>query len=74
MRHRIGVSQLVWGSDFAHIVTDWPHSCDLIERTFVGVSAQERERMLVSNVIDYFHLASPTSGRSSGEVAGARRL
>jgi predicted TIM-barrel fold metal-dependent hydrolase len=58
MRHRIGVSQLVWGSDFAHAVTDWPHSRDLIERTFVGVSDEERHRMLAGNVVDYFHLQS----------------
>jgi predicted TIM-barrel fold metal-dependent hydrolase len=56
MRDRIGVAQLIWGSDFAHIVTDWPHSRDLIDRTFIGVSPQERERMLVRNVVDYFHL------------------
>jgi len=55
-RREIGVDILIWGSDFAHATGDWPHSQQLIEQTFAGVSSEERRKMLADNVIKFFHL------------------
>lgn len=59
MRHEIGVDKIVWGSDFPHQPTDWPHSYETIQRNLVGVPEDERHQMLVGNVSRFFHL-NPT--------------
>lgn len=56
LRHEIGVTQLLWGSDFAHAQGDWPYSRHVIEETFVGVPEDEAHRMLAGNAVEFFHL------------------
>jgi uncharacterized protein len=58
MRHHLGVNNLIWGSDFPHQESEWPHSRQLLDRTFTGVPANERERMTAGNVIDFFRLGA----------------
>jgi len=53
-RHESGVRNLMWGSDFAHISGDWPHSRKVIEETFVGVPEDEHYAMLAGNAIEFF--------------------
>ena len=55
-RNEIGVDILLWGSDFAHATGNWPHSADVINSTFAGVSSEERYKMLAGNAIKFFHL------------------
>jgi predicted TIM-barrel fold metal-dependent hydrolase len=57
LRHHIGVGNLMWGSDFPHQESEWPHSRSVIERNFAGVPDEERELMTAGNVIDFFRLA-----------------
>ena len=52
----VGVNKAIWGHDFPHKPTDWPHSLDQIERIFAGVSEEDRYQMLVGNAVRYFHL------------------
>ncbi len=40
-RHRIGVTQLMWASDYPHSDSTWPHSRKVIERDFAGVPDDE---------------------------------
>ena len=54
--HEIGVDTLLWGSDFAHATGNWPHSMDIVNGTFVGVTEEERYKMLAGNTIRFFHL------------------
>ena len=56
LRHDVGVTALMWGSDFAHATGDWPESRRVIDETFVGVPADERYAMLAGNAIKFFHL------------------
>ncbi len=56
LRHKIGVDKLLWGSDFPHRASDWPHSREAIERDFAEVSPDERYLMLAGNAIKFFHL------------------
>jgi predicted TIM-barrel fold metal-dependent hydrolase len=56
MRDRIGVQNILWGSDFAHAAGDWPHSLEVIDETFVGVSADERDRLLSRNAVEFFRI------------------
>jgi predicted TIM-barrel fold metal-dependent hydrolase len=55
-RQAAGVENLLWGSDFAHAASDWPHSRQLIERDFTGVPEDETYQMVAGNAIRYFHL------------------
>jgi predicted TIM-barrel fold metal-dependent hydrolase len=55
-RHAIGVDKLMWGSDFAHAASDWPHSRKILAEDFAGVPEAERRAMLVGNCARFFHL------------------
>ena len=59
-----GAGHLLWGLDFPHYNSDWPHSSEIRDLNFKGVSAEERYRMECGNVIDYFHL--PNSVNAPG--------
>ncbi len=56
LRQAAGTENLLWGSDFAHAASDWPHSRQLIERDFAGVPEAEKYQMTAGNAIRYFHL------------------
>jgi predicted TIM-barrel fold metal-dependent hydrolase len=56
LRDEAGVQALMWGSDFAHAASDWPHSRERIQEAFAGVPDDERYRMLAGNAIEFFHL------------------
>ncbi len=49
LRHRIGVANIMWSTDYPHPVTSWPDSRALIARSFGGVPADEREAILSGN-------------------------
>lgn len=49
MRHRIGIDNICWASDFPHSVGDWPYSRETCERNFKGVPENERRKMEALN-------------------------
>jgi predicted TIM-barrel fold metal-dependent hydrolase len=49
LRHRIGVDNIMWSSDYPHPVTSWPDSRKLIDRSFRGVPDDERDAILCGN-------------------------
>lgn len=55
-RYYTGLDLLMWGSDFPHSVGTYPHSTEMIEELFDGVPAEERRKVLVDNVCDFFDL------------------
>ena len=56
LRHEAGMDRIMWASDFPHSASDWPNSRNLIDEMFVGVPEEERYKLLVGNVVEYFHL------------------
>ena len=73
-RGEIGVNILMWGSDFAHATGNWPHSQDVIDETFTGVSEEERYAMLAGNAIEFFRLdAAVDLEREPGAPHGRHR-
>ena len=68
-RHEIGVTRMMWATDFPHAESDWPESQRVIEEIFVDVPEEERRQMLGRNAIEYFHL-DPTPPLKS-EAPGA---
>lgn len=56
LRYKIGVERLVWGSDFPHQESDWPHSMEIIEANFEGVPNEERQLMTCGNIARFLHV------------------
>lgn len=56
MRDKIGVDKLIWGADFPHQESDWPHSKDILDANFSGVSDEERYLMSCGNIARFLHL------------------
>jgi predicted TIM-barrel fold metal-dependent hydrolase len=50
-RHEIGVTQMLWSSDFPHTGADWPHSLQTIDKHFAGVPDEERQLILCGNAL-----------------------
>jgi predicted TIM-barrel fold metal-dependent hydrolase len=55
-RDMIGVTQLMWGSDYPHFDSTFPKSREAIERNFAGVPDDERELILGGNMVRVYGL------------------
>lgn len=74
LRHYIGIEMLMFGTDFPHSVGTFPHTRDWIEDLFEGVPEDERRRVLVDNVADFYGLdktaeLTPTPQRATAGAA-----
>jgi predicted TIM-barrel fold metal-dependent hydrolase len=49
MRDLLGVTNLLWSTDFPHPVTSWPNSRALVEKQFEGIPTDERDLMVCGN-------------------------
>ncbi len=56
MRDLLNVNHLLWGSDFPHQESDWPHSLDILDRAFEGAPEEVRHQMTCGNAIEFFKL------------------
>jgi uncharacterized protein len=56
LRHRLGVENLLWSTDYPHPVTSWPNSRQVVDEQFAGVPADERELMLSGNAARVWNL------------------
>lgn len=55
-REFVGVENLMWSSDYPHTDSSWPHSRDVIEQDFQGVSHGDREKMTFHNAVNLYGL------------------
>ena len=58
-RHFIGVDNLIWGNDYPHHDSIWPHSQEVIARIFAGVPEAEKAPMTFGNVTQLYGLTPP---------------
>jgi predicted TIM-barrel fold metal-dependent hydrolase len=58
LRYEIGVDHIIWGSDFPHVVTDWPNSQRALDEQMFGVPAEERARMESGNLLAFLGIES----------------
>lgn len=58
LRQWMGVENLIWGSDFPHQESEYPHSLTVVEQNFKNVTDDEKRRMTGGNVIEFLHLDS----------------
>ena len=71
MRHEIGVDRLMWGSDFPHVETHWPHTLDMFEEMFTGVPEDEKYKVVAGNAIQFFHLDHAEKSEGTHQVASS---
>jgi predicted TIM-barrel fold metal-dependent hydrolase len=48
-RREIGPENLLWSSDFPHSATFWPHSREKIDKDFLGVDEDDKQKILCEN-------------------------
>jgi predicted TIM-barrel fold metal-dependent hydrolase len=56
-RHRIGVGQILWESDYPHTDSAWPHSRERLAQRVQGIPDDEVRQMVETNAADLFGLA-----------------
>ncbi len=56
LRHKIGIDNIMWESDYPHPTTTWPDSRHYIERALKDVPEDERRKILVENAVRVFNL------------------
>lgn len=49
LRHRIGIENILWASDYPHPPTTWPRSQAAVAEQFAGVPEAERDLMVAAN-------------------------
>jgi predicted TIM-barrel fold metal-dependent hydrolase len=54
IRERIGVGQIMWGSDYPHVEASYPYSREAISFSYAGVPEAEVERMLGGTAAELF--------------------
>jgi len=58
LRHKIGVHNIMWSSDYPHPVTSWPRSREVVEKQFHSIPQDERELILSGNAIRVWNLSN----------------
>lgn len=56
LRHRIGVENILWSTDYPHPVSSWPNSRAIVEQQFAGVPDDERELIVAGNASRVWNL------------------
>ena len=57
-RHAVGVGNMMWSTDYPHHGADWPYSRKVIDEMFLGVPAEERDRIVARNCVELYGLAN----------------
>ena len=50
-RNYIGLTQMMWSSDYPHTGSDWPNSWKTIDEYFDGVPEAEKHALLAGNAV-----------------------
>ena len=54
LRYEIGIDNLVWGNDYAHSESTWPHSMQFLDEMCTDVPDKERHQILDTNAVRLF--------------------
>ena len=55
-RHRIGIDNIMWESDFPHVASTYPRSWAFVEHCLPGVPEPERKKLLYENAMRLYRL------------------
>jgi predicted TIM-barrel fold metal-dependent hydrolase len=71
LRYHMNMNHLMWGSDYPHTASDWPHSRLTIERNFRGIPASEVRLFLHDNCKQLYRLDHIPATNAELASAGA---
>ena len=52
----LGADAFMWGSDFPHTDSTWPHSLSVIDKNFSGVPDWVADKVLHDNACELYHI------------------
>ena len=55
LRHKIGIDNIMWESDYPHSTSTYPESWEFVERTLAGVPQEDRDKMLYGNALRIYN-------------------
>jgi predicted TIM-barrel fold metal-dependent hydrolase len=55
-RHAIGVNNIIWGSDYPHLESTWPHTKEKLRQGLAGVPELELRALLGENAARVYNL------------------
>jgi predicted TIM-barrel fold metal-dependent hydrolase len=56
LRHRVGVDNMMWSSDYPHHGNDWPYSRKSIADSMGNIAAEERAKIVGANAVRIWNL------------------
>jgi hypothetical protein len=69
-RDFIGTNTLLWGSDYPHGDSIFPHSQKVLNQILQDCTPEERYEMTVKNVVELYNLPFTLEGPSQAKVGG----
>jgi predicted TIM-barrel fold metal-dependent hydrolase len=66
-RHRIGVDNILWESDYPHTDTTWPHSQEVVRKHLGGIPEAEMRKIVYENACRLFQV-EPVASASTTAV------
>jgi predicted TIM-barrel fold metal-dependent hydrolase len=55
LRHKVGIKNIMWESDYPHSTSTWPESWDFVNRTLAGVPQEDRDAMCWKNAYELYY-------------------
>ena len=55
LRHRVGVENLLWGSDYPHAESTFPKSREILDQIFEGVDDEDKIKIAGENTAKLYH-------------------
>ena len=58
LRHIIGVENMIWGNDFPHAESTWPHSMEFLDRVLSDADEDDRRKIISGNAARMFRFTT----------------
>jgi hypothetical protein len=55
LRHKVGIKNIMWESDYPHSTSTWPESWDFVNRTLAGIPQEDRDAMTWKNAYELYY-------------------
>ncbi len=55
LRHKIGIDNIMWESDYPHSTSTYPESWEFVKRSLEGVPQEDRDKMLYGNALRIYN-------------------
>jgi predicted TIM-barrel fold metal-dependent hydrolase len=55
LRHKVGIDNIMWESDYPHSTSTYPESWEFVKRSLAGVSQEDCDKMLYGNALRIYN-------------------